>query len=117
MIKRKVINSFFEVMNQCLVIRITEDLDHHRVMALREEADSLIEKERIQNIIFDFDGVTFMDSSGIGMIMGRYKRVIFTGGKVGVAGVGSGVDRILRISGLYRIVKKYDTVKEAVESL
>ena len=115
--KRKVINSFFEVMNQCLVIRITEDLDHHRVMTLREEADSLLERERIQNIVFDFDGVTFMDSAGIGMIMGRYKRVIFTGGKVGVASVGSGVDRILRISGLYRIVEKYDTVKEAVELL
>ena len=55
MMKRKVINSFFEVMNQCLIIRVTEDLDHHRVMSLREEADRLIEKERIQNIIFDFD--------------------------------------------------------------
>ncbi len=117
MIQRKVINSFFEVMNQCLVIRITEDLDHHRVMELREEADTLITKERIRNIIFDFDGVTFMDSSGIGMIMGRYKQVIFTGGKVGVAGVSNGVDRIFRLSGLYKIIEKYDTVKEAVESL
>ena len=115
--QRKRINSFFEVIGQCLIIRITDDLDHHRVLALRDEADGLIEKERIKNIVFDFDGVTFMDSSGIGMIMGRYKRVIFTGGKVGVAGVGNGVDRIFRLSGLYKIIEKYDTVKEAVESL
>lgn len=113
----KVINPFFEVANQCLIIRITEDLDHHRVMELREEADTLIDRESIRNVVFDFDGVTFMDSSGIGMIMGRYKRVIFTGGKVGVAGVGSGVDRIFRLSGLYKIIEKYDTVKDAVESL
>ncbi len=115
--QKKIINSFFQVIGQCLIIRITDDLDHHRVLSLRDEADGLIEKERIKNIVFDFDGVTFMDSSGIGMIMGRYKRVIFTGGKVGVASVGSSVDRIFRLSGLYKIIEKYDTVKEAVESL
>ncbi len=115
--QRKIIDPFFQVDNQCLIIRITEELDHHRVMELREEADTLIDRERIRNIVFDFDGVTFMDSSGIGMIMGRYKRVIFTGGKVGVACVGNGVDRILRLSGLYKIIEKYDTVKDAVESL
>ena len=115
--RKKVINSFFEVIGQCLVIRITEDLDHHTVLSLRDEADGLIEKEKIKNIVFDFNGVTFMDSSGIGMIMGRYKRVIFTGGKVGVASVCNNIDRIFRISGLYKIIEKYDTVKEAVESL
>lgn len=115
--QRKKINSIFEVMDKCLIIRITEDLDHHRATVLKDEADGLIEKEGIRNIVFDFDGVTFMDSSGIGMIMGRYKRVIFTGGKVGVTGVSSGVDRIFRLSGLYKIIEKYDTVKEAVEAL
>ena len=47
-----------------------------------------------------------MDSSGIGMIMGRYKKVIFTGGKVGVMGVGKHVDRIFTYSGLYKIVEQ-----------
>lgn len=115
--QRRVIDSFFEVVNQCLIIRISNDLDHHRAMELREKADTLIDREGIRNIVFDFDGVTFMDSSGIGMIMGRYKRVIFTGGKVGVTGISSGVDRIFRISGLYKIIEKYDTVKEAIDSL
>ncbi len=115
--QHKKISSIFEIMDRCLVIHITEDLDHHRVIQLRDEADKLIEKERIRNIVFDFDGVTFMDSSGIGMIMGRYKQVIFTGGKVGVTGVSNGVDRIFRFSGLYKIIEKYDTVKEAVHSL
>lgn len=113
----KKINSFFEVVGQCLVIRISDDLDHHKVLSLRDEADSLIEKERIKNIVFDFNGVNFMDSSGIGMIMGRYKRVIFTGGKVGVVSVTDSVDRIFRLSGLYKIIEKYDTVKEAIELL
>lgn len=114
---RKKIDSFFEVEDTCLIVHITDDLDHHKVISLREKADSLILRERIKNIVFDFDGVTFMDSSGIGMIMGRYKKVIFTGGKVGVAGVGSNVDRIFRLSGLYKIIEKYETVKEAVAAL
>ncbi|MSS63515.1 STAS domain-containing protein [Velocimicrobium porci] len=114
---RKKIDSFFEVDDACLIIHITDDLDHHNVISLREKADRLIDKERVKNIVFDFDGVSFMDSSGIGMIMGRYKKVIFTGGKVGVASVSNNVDRIFRISGLYKIIGKYETVAEAVQAL
>ena len=56
-----------------------------------------------------------MDSSGIGVIMGRYKKVIFTGGKVAVTGVSKSVDRIFRLSGLYKIIHKFDTIDEAVK--
>lgn len=114
---RKKIDSFFEINERCLIVHITDDLDHHKVTSLREKADGLIDKERISNIVFDFDGVSFMDSSGIGMVMGRYKKVIFTGGKVGVANVGSNVDRIFRLSGLYKIIEKYETVNQAVAAL
>ena len=104
MMKRKVINSFFEVMNQCLVIRVTEDLDHHRVMSLREEADSLIEKERIQNIVFDFDGVTFMDSSGIGFVLGRYRIVESYGGNVEVVNLSGRLYSMMKLAGLEKLV-------------
>lgn len=113
---RKKVDSFFELEDNCLIVHITDDLDHHNVISLRERADRLIDRERIKNIVFDFDGVSFMDSSGIGMIMGRYKKVIFTGGKVGVASVSKNVDRIFCLSGLYKIIGKYETVTEAINA-
>ncbi len=49
--------------------------------------------------------------------MGRYKKVIFIGGKAAVANVGSSIDRILKLSGLYKIIEKYDTVETALKAI
>ena len=74
-----------------LVISLKEDLDHHNAMYIRERADRMLEREAIRHVVFDFTGVDFMDSSGIGVIMGRYKQVIFSGGKAAVCGIGAAV--------------------------
>lgn len=107
----------FEVMRQCLIIHLNQDLDHHTAIYVRERSDQLIEKGNIKNIIFDFKKSGFMDSSGIGVIMGRYKKVIFTGGKAAVVNVEDSVDRIFKLSGLYKIILKFSSIQEAVESL
>lgn len=107
----------YEVVNRCLVIRLNKELDHHSALSLREKSDKLIDKGNIKNIIFDFTEAGFMDSSGIGVIMGRYKRVIFTGGKVAVTNVNETVDRIFRISGLYKIINRYESIKQAIKEL
>ena len=103
----------YEVKGNVLVIRLKADLDHHTAVAVREAADTLLIRSRATNILFDFTGVDFMDSSGIGVIMGRYRQVIFEGGRVGVMGVGKNVDRIFKVSGLYKIVEQYKTEEEA----
>ena len=104
----KKINSFFEVVGQCLVIRISDDLDHHKVLSLRDEADGLIEKERIKNIVFDFNGVNFMDSSGIGVLMGRYKLIYLMGGEVWAVHPNERIKKILTMSGVTRIIQIYE---------
>ncbi len=106
----------YELKNNCLVIYITDDLDHHAVGYLRERSDRLIDAGDIRNVIFDFKDVTFMDSSGIGLIMGRYKKVVFIGGRAAVTNIGKSVDRIFKMSGLYKIIEKYNTPQEAVEA-
>lgn len=111
---REGVNVDFEVINHCLVIKLLEELDHHNSIPIREQSDKLITGKNIKDIIFDFTGTDFMDSSGIGVIMGRYKKIIFTGGKVAVIGVNQSVDRIFRLSGLYKIIHKFDTLDEAV---
>jgi stage II sporulation protein AA (anti-sigma F factor antagonist) len=106
----------FEVYDHCLIIKLKEELDHHNAIPIRNHADKQIMERNIKDIVFDFTGSDFMDSSGIGVIMGRYKKVIFTGGKVFVTGISPNVDRIFRLSGLYKIIHKYDTIKEALQS-
>lgn len=104
----------YEIDGRCLIIRLRDELDHHNAVQIREEADRIIDRKNIKHIIFDFSEAGFMDSAGIGVIMGRYRKVIFIGGKIAVSNVNSTVDRIFRLSGLYKIIEKYDTVEAAL---
>ncbi|MDF2542767.1 MAG: hypothetical protein K0S47_2485 [Herbinix sp.] len=107
----------FDIVERCLVVRLNSELDHHNAIPIREKADKLIERNHIKHIIFDFSGVNFMDSAGIGVIMGRYKKVIFIGGKTAVTCVNTSVDRIFRLSGLYKIIDKFETVEDALQGM
>ncbi|WP_330588106.1 anti-sigma F factor antagonist [Anaerosporobacter faecicola] len=103
-----------ELRGRSLLIQITKELDHHNAVIIREKADQLIDRNSVKQIIFDFANSEFMDSSGIGVIMGRYKKIIFTGGKVAVTNVNASIDRIFKLSGLYKIIDKYATIEEAL---
>ena len=103
----------YEIIRNILVIHLKSDLDHHTAVAVRETADALLERSRAKHILFDFTGVDFCDSSGIGVIMGRYRKVIFEGGRIGVMGVEQNVDRILNYSGLYKILERFSSMEEA----
>ena len=107
----------YEVYEQCLIIYLGEEVDHHRATQIKIETEEIMEKKFIKFIVFDFSRVKFMDSSGIGMIMGRYKRVQCFKGNVIVTGVKTTVDRILRMSGLYKLVHVYSNVEEALGAL
>jgi stage II sporulation protein AA (anti-sigma F factor antagonist) len=109
--------TIYDIYQRCLIIRLNDELDHHNAVRIRDKADKLIERNHIKHIIFDFSGASFMDSAGIGVIMGRYKKVIFIGGKTAVANVNGTVDRIFKLSGLYKIIDKYDTVEGALDNL
>ena len=109
--------TIYEIYQRCMIIRLSEELDHHNAVRIREKADKLIDRNNIKHIIFDFTAAGFMDSAGIGVIMGRYRKVIFIGGKTAVTNVNPTVDRIFRISGLYKIIEKYDTVEAALNMI
>ena len=104
----------YEIYQRSLIIRLNEELDHHNAVHIRERADRIIDRNNIKYIIFDFSRAGFMDSAGIGVIMGRYRKVIFIGGKTAVTNVNATVDRIFRLSGLYKIIDKYETVDAAL---
>ena len=59
--------------DKLLILKITEEIDEHTTKEIRRRADYEIERHMPKRVIFDFDSVTFMDSAGIGLIIGRYK--------------------------------------------
>jgi stage II sporulation protein AA (anti-sigma F factor antagonist) len=92
------------------------ELDHHISVEVREELDAIITEHNIKNIIFDFKNMKFMDSSGIGVVIGRYKKIAKDGGKVGVINVSTQVKKIFDLSGMNKIIGVYNTYEDAVSS-
>ena len=89
---------------RAVLVKIDGELDHHIAGSLRETVDSKIRCTNAVNVIFDFSNVGFMDSSGIGILLGRYKRMHHMGGEVLVTGEDAKIRRLLRISGVYQVV-------------
>ena len=95
----------FQVIDHCLVVKLPEEIDHHRAGYLCEQADRYIVKEKVEHVVFDFEKTRFMDSSGIGIIMGRYKKKSCFGGKVYAIHTDRQVKRILYLAGLEKYVE------------
>ena len=91
--------------DKLLIFKITEELDHHTVEKIRRRADYEIEKHIPRKVILDFNKVSFMDSAGIGLILGRYKNISLLGGKLEVVNVSNQVIKILNMSGLSRLIE------------
>lgn len=90
------------------VFKISGELDHHTAAAVREKLDKAILKDGARNIVLDFKNLRFMDSSGIGVLLGRYKLIKKKGGRIYVKNVSRQVDKIFTLSGLYQVLIKMD---------
>ncbi len=95
----------------------TTELDHHITDEVREEIDYILNTKPIKNIIFDFKNIKFMDSSGIGIIIGRYKKISSDGGKVHVINVNERVKKIFDLSGMNKIISIHSNNYESLSSL
>lgn len=82
------------------------ELDHHSADEARTQLEACIKDENIKELVLDLGQMNFMDSSGIGVILGRFRTMSKRGGKVSVTNMSSQVDRILKMSGLYQVVQK-----------
>ena len=109
------VKHWYERRGEYLIIRPEGDLDHHVAEEIRVQADELMDLYRISHVIFDFSDITFMDSSGVGVIMGRYRKVLYVGGSVSIVGMSERVEKIFRMSGLSRITRQYEKIEEVIE--
>lgn len=95
----------FAIIDNYLCIKMPEEVDHHGVVQIRENADRLLMDEHVKNIVFDFEKTKFMDSSGIGIIIGRYKKISCFGGRVYAINTSERIGRMLTASGMSSIIQ------------
>ncbi len=89
-----------------LTVKLSGELDEHSALSVRKTLDKLIDDFRFGIFLIDFAGVTFMDSTGIGVLLGRYKRLKAIGAEFAITNTSKQVDKIFEASGLYGIITK-----------
>ena len=89
--------------NRTLTVCISGELDHHAARPLREQIDGITERCNAKKLRLDFEGVPFMDSSGIGLIMGRYRMMQMLGGQLHITGASQRLWSIMKLAGLERL--------------
>lgn len=95
----------FQVVDNCLMVKLPEEVDHYRTGYICERADWYIVKQNVDHVVFDFESTRFMDSSGIGLIMGRYKKITTFGGKVFILHPDKQIKRLLCMAGINNLVE------------
>ena len=91
--------SIFDEEKKLLIFKINEEIDDYKVQEIRRKADNEIQRYMPKRVVFDFNQVTFMDSAGIGLIIGRYKLINLIGGKLELTNLTSTVRKIFEMSG------------------
>lgn len=94
-----------ECLGATLVVKLNGELDQSCAPEIREKIDKEISSHNINNLIMDFYGVSFMDSSGIGMLLGRYKLIKARGGKMLIIRTRPQVDKVIELAGLKKIIE------------
>ena len=97
-------NTEFKEMDKLLCIQITEEIDHHTTEKLRRKMDYEITRFMPRKVVFDFGKVTFMDSAGIGLLIGRYKLAKMLGGSTRIVNASKSIKKVLEMSGVVRII-------------
>ena len=103
--------------NRFLLVNITGEIDHHTAEEIRTKVDKAFARAGAKHIVFDMSRVGFMDSSGIGVLIGRYRAIEALGGKVFTVGIGDDLRRIFDISGLPKIIGCYADAEAAIKSV
>ncbi|MCA1030603.1 anti-sigma F factor antagonist [Bacillus timonensis] len=106
-----------EVKHNVLCIRLSGELDHHTAEDLRNQVTETIENKKINHIVLNLEKLSFMDSSGLGVILGRYKQIKNNGGEMVVCSISPAVKRLFDMSGLFKIIRLESDEDYALQTL
>ncbi|GGA22682.1 anti-sigma F factor antagonist [Paenibacillus physcomitrellae] len=111
------VNVELETRRDTLIVRLSGELDHHAADGVRLQLDEEIARGRCRHLVLSLESLQFMDSSGLGVILGRYKLIKQKGGQMAVCHVNTPVYRLFEMSGLFKIMPIYATEEEALTEL
>lgn len=94
-----------QVSGEVVTAYLSGELDHHAARGIREEIDAAIDRDMPTLVILDFEEITFMDSSGIGLVMGRYKKLQQTGAELHVTNTPPAIYKVMKLAGLEKLAK------------
>lgn len=97
-----------------LVVRLCGELDHHTADGVRQHIDRELEKDHYLHVILNFAELSFMDSSGLGVILGRYKRINERGGTLAVCSLHPSIRKLFELSGMFKIITAYKREEDAL---
>ena len=107
-------NLEYKKVRNTLVVRVNGELDMVIADRMREEIDNKLEDKTVRNLILNLEKVTFIDSSGLGVIIGRYKRIMALQGRMFIVGARPQVEKVLQFSGVNRLVPLYRSEQEVI---
>ena len=107
----------YEYKDGVMIYYLPKELDHYAADKIKRKSENIFDENKVDFLIFDFANTTFMDSSGIGLITGRYRKVQDKGGRVYLLNVNDNIDKILEMSGIYRIIKKMQTKEDIINEM
>ena len=110
-------NCFYEIEREGDILRVdlVGEMDHHNAVTLRTQLDALIMEERPKKMVIDLSGIGFMDSSGLGFVMGRYALIQKFGGELVLDSPNERIMKIFELAGLSRLIKIEDRKKEEIQ--
>ncbi|MRX74293.1 anti-sigma F factor antagonist [Bacillus lacus] len=106
-----------DIKQSVLCIRLSGELDHHTAETLRGKVTSKLNEGGIQHIVLNLEDLSFMDSSGLGVILGRYKQIKQLGGEMVVCAISPSVKRLFDMSGLFKIIRLESSETSALMTL
>lgn len=109
--------SSFQVMDDILVAAAYGEIDHHTASKLRDEIDEAMLAFHCRHLVLDLSKVSFMDSSGIGVVFGRFKKIKKKGGTLYLTGCSDYIERILHMAGVFSVIERKKSIEDAVWQL
>lgn len=106
-----------DLQGDALIVRLSGELDHHSAETLKAKLEQTIEEDQPRHMILSLKNLSFMDSSGLGVILGRYKQISALGGKMVVCDVSDAIYRLFEMSGLFKILTIEEDEASALSSL
>ena len=94
-----------KALGEVVTVYLTGEIDHHSAKGIREQIDSAIEFNMPSLLVLDFGGVTFMDSSGIGLVMGRYRNLQKNGATLSLINLPLNIYKVMKLSGIEKLAK------------